>query len=79
MTTARELKMCDITERDNYIIGKALLYAIKYIDSRPVDWRECSDQEDMARILKERYPTIIEIEEMRRPLTSVLRNANDAA
>jgi len=42
----------DITDRDRFVIGKALLYAIKYIDSLPEHLREYSDRDDMVTLLK---------------------------
>jgi hypothetical protein len=42
----------DFTSRDRFIIGKALLYAIKYVDNPPEHVREQSERNDMLRLLK---------------------------
>jgi hypothetical protein len=42
----------DITSRDRFIIGKALLYANKYVDNLPEHLREHSERTDMVRLLK---------------------------
>ena len=49
----------EITGRDDFIIAKALYYAIKYIDSLPPPERELSDQNDMQMILNERFPVSV--------------------
>jgi hypothetical protein len=51
----------DITNRDRFIIGKALLYAIKYVDNLPEHVREQSERDDMVRLLKMLSPKTIEI------------------
>jgi hypothetical protein len=38
----------DITSRDRFIIGKALLYAIKYIDGLAEHLREKSERNDIV-------------------------------
>jgi hypothetical protein len=50
----------DITGRDRFIIGKALLYAIKYIDGLPEHLREQSERNDLVRLLKTLSPKTIE-------------------
>jgi hypothetical protein len=47
--------MADITGRDDLVIAKALYLAIHYIDKLPVEKQPLSDQDDMQRILTERY------------------------
>jgi hypothetical protein len=42
----------DVTGRDNYIIAKALAYAIQAIDDLPTHWQEKGDQDDMKRLLE---------------------------
>jgi hypothetical protein len=51
----------DITSRDRFIIGKALLYAIKYVDNLPEHVREQSERNDMVRLLKMLSPKTIEM------------------
>ncbi len=48
-------QMADITGRDDFIIAKALYFAIHYIDKLPPEIRPLSDQVDMQNILNERY------------------------
>jgi hypothetical protein len=50
----------DITNRDRFIIGKALLYAIKYVDNLPEHLREQSERNDMVRLLKTLSPKTVE-------------------
>jgi hypothetical protein len=50
----------DITNRDRFIIGKALLYAIKYVDNLPEHLREQSERNDMVRLLKMLSPKTVE-------------------
>jgi hypothetical protein len=50
----------DITSRDRFIIGKALLYAIKYVDNLPEHVREHSERNDMVRLLKMLSPKTVE-------------------
>jgi hypothetical protein len=50
----------DITSRDRFIIGKALLYAIKYVDNLPEHVREHSGRNDMVRLLKMLSPKTVE-------------------
>jgi hypothetical protein len=50
----------DITSRDRFIIGKALLYAIKYVDNLPEHLREQSERNDMVRLLKMLSPKTVE-------------------
>ncbi len=50
--------MNDITGHDNYIIAKALCYAIAFIDSLPIETREISDRDDMVAILIETVPEV---------------------
>jgi hypothetical protein len=50
----------DITSRDRFIIGKALLYAIKYVDNLPGHLQEQSERNDMVRLLKTLSPKTIE-------------------
>ena len=47
--------MTDIAGRDDFVIAKALYFAIHYIDKLPQEKRPLSDQDDMQRILTERY------------------------
>jgi hypothetical protein len=42
----------NITARDNFIIAKALAYAIEIIESLPQERQEQSDKEDMKRLLR---------------------------
>jgi hypothetical protein len=42
----------EITGRDTYIIAKALIYAITYIQSLPERRQEWSDMADMCGIVK---------------------------
>jgi hypothetical protein len=51
----------DITRRDRFIIGKALLYTIKYVDNLPEHVREQSERDDMVRLLKMLSPKTIEM------------------
>ena len=48
--------MTDITGRDDFVIAKALYLAVNHIDSLPPEEQPLSDQEDMQRILNEKYP-----------------------
>jgi hypothetical protein len=50
----------DITSRDRFIIGKALLYAIKYVDNLPEHVREHSRRNDMVHLLKMLSPKTVE-------------------
>jgi hypothetical protein len=50
----------DITSRDRFIIGKALLYAIKYVDNLPAHLQEQSERNDMVRLLKMLSPKTVE-------------------
>jgi hypothetical protein len=50
----------DITNRDRFIIGKALLYAIKYVDNLPEHLQEQSERNDMVRLLRTLSPKTIE-------------------
>jgi hypothetical protein len=50
----------DITSRDRFIIGNALLYTIKYVDSLPEHLREQSERNDLVRLLKMLCPKTIE-------------------
>ena len=45
----------EITGRDDYIIGRALYLAIRYIDSLPFEEREIEDQVNMQQILNQRF------------------------
>jgi hypothetical protein len=48
-----------VTGRDDFIIAKALFYAVKYIDALPEWLQETSDQNDMARILSAIAPDYV--------------------
>jgi hypothetical protein len=50
----------DITSRDRFIIGKALLYAIKYVDNLPEHLRDQSERNDMVRLLQTLSPKTIQ-------------------
>lgn len=50
-----EEQVADITGRDDFIIAKALYFAIHYIDRLPLEKRPPSDQDDTQHILTERY------------------------
>jgi len=43
-----------VTGRDGYIIAKALLYAVTFIDSLPKGRGEISDRDDMVALLCDR-------------------------
>jgi hypothetical protein len=45
-----------VTGRDEYIVNKALAYAILTIDRLPQVFQERSDQADMKRLLARRVP-----------------------
>ena len=47
--------MAGITGRDDFVIAKALYLAIHHIDKLPLEKRPLSDQDDMQRILTEKY------------------------
>ncbi len=47
--------MTDITGRDDFVIAKALYFAVNYIDRLQSVKRPLSDQADMQRILNEKY------------------------
>ncbi len=60
----------EIIGRDDYIIGRALYLAIRYIDSLPFEEREISDQVNMQQILNQRFTELEAIwtaEDMNRP------------
>jgi hypothetical protein len=44
--------MDEITGRDDYIIGKALLYAVAAIQALPEDKRELGDMSDMCKLIR---------------------------
>ena len=46
--------MKDITGRDDYVIAKALTYAIAFIGSLPPKNQEQSDRDDMVTLLRAR-------------------------
>jgi hypothetical protein len=43
--------MTNITGRDNWIIAKALAYALEALDRLPDEWRPGSDMLDMEKLL----------------------------
>jgi hypothetical protein len=52
--------MAEITGRDDYIITKALAYAIAFIDELPEDEQAASDRNDMAALLIAKVPDDVE-------------------
>ena len=42
-----------MTQRDDYLIKKALAYAIEAIDRLPKQWQEASDRDDMVKLLEQ--------------------------
>ena len=57
-----------VTGRDDYLIAKALLYAITFIESLPEQQRELSDRDDMVALLNHVVPAAVEREELVRSL-----------
>jgi hypothetical protein len=57
-----------VTGRDDYLIAKALLYAIAFIESLPEQQRELSDRDDMVALLNHVVPAAVEREELARNL-----------
>ena len=57
-----------VTGRDDYLIAKALLYAITFIESLPEQQRELSDRDDMVALLHQFVPAAVEREELARNL-----------
>ena len=47
-----------VTGRDDYIMAKALYYAIKYLETLPELLQEWSDKQDMVAILHAQFPAI---------------------
>lgn len=48
-----------VTGHDGYIMGKALAYAIAYIQSLPEERQEFSDMCDMAMIARQRFGVLM--------------------
>ena len=57
-----------VTGRDDYLIAKALLYAIAFIESLPEQQRELSDRDDMVALLNHFVPAAVEREQLARNL-----------
>ena len=45
-----------VTFRDGYVIRKALMYAIAFVDRLPLEEQEQSDRDDMMQILDRLLP-----------------------
>jgi hypothetical protein len=56
--------MAEITGRDDYIIAKALAYAIAFIDELPEDQQAASDRNNMAALLVAKVPDHVEREKL---------------
>jgi len=61
-------KRSSVTGRDDYVIAKALVYAIAFIESLPEQQRELSDRDDMVALLNDLVPSAAEREELARHL-----------
>jgi hypothetical protein len=57
----KSLTNTNITGRDNYIIAKALIYAIAEIQSLPSEKQEYSDMMDMCDIANKFWPDFLAI------------------
>jgi hypothetical protein len=69
-----------VTGRDDYLIAKALVYAIAFIESLPEQQRELADRDDMVALLNSRVPAAVEREELAKHVerkTGILPNFTD--
>jgi len=53
-----------VTGRDGYVLIKALVYAIAFIDSLPEKQREVSDRDDMVALLNHLTPNPVTVEQL---------------
>ena len=65
----------NITDRDGYIIMKALAYAIEAIDRLPKRWQEVSDRDDMETLLMYCSDDPTTVEQLRNGARSHLNRA----